>query len=118
MLACRLGRGRGVLRPRGCAFPHSSAGANQRQPAFPHNVGDTDGPQRMSVFGDERIELAKQVVLVMDEMPTKARYFLDNGTLLGLWRDGELIDNDDDFVSPCRCALCLVFGRLACSGSS
>jgi hypothetical protein len=72
----------------------------------------------MSVFGDERIELAKQVVLVMDEMPTKARYFLDNGTLLGLWRDGELIDNDDDFVSPCRCALCLVFGRLACSGSS
>jgi cytidyltransferase-like protein len=61
------------------------------------NAGDTDGPQPMSRFGAERLTLAKQVALILNEMPSQPRYFLDNGTLLGLWRDGELIDNDDDF---------------------
>ena len=61
------------------------------------NAGDTDGPQPMSRFGAERLSLAKKVARVLDEMPSQPRYFLDNGTLLGLWRDGELIDNDDDF---------------------
>ena len=61
------------------------------------NAGDTDGPQPMSRFGAERLSLAKKVARVLDEMPSQPRYFLDNGTLLGLWRDGELIDSDDDF---------------------
>jgi len=59
--------------------------------------GDVDGPQPMSRFLNERLALAKVVKLVLDEMPSRPRFFLDNGTLLGLWRDGELIDKDDDF---------------------
>jgi cytidyltransferase-like protein len=61
------------------------------------NPGDTDGPQPMSRYGTERTNLAKEVALVMASMPCRPRYFLDNGTLLGLWRNGELIENDDDF---------------------
>jgi len=60
-------------------------------------AGDTAGPQPMSLYGAERTDLAKVVALVLDSMPSEPRYFLDNGTLLGLWRDGGLIENDDDF---------------------
>ena len=60
-------------------------------------AGDTDGPQPMSMFGDARIALGSLVADVLDEMPSQPRYFLDNGTLLGLWRDGALIESDDDF---------------------
>lgn len=97
MFARRLGLG---LRPRGPVAWAACAKRLITAPtvgARPFNAGDTDGPQPMSMFGDERILLAKEVMAVMKEMPSKPRFFLDNGTLLGLWRNGELIDSDDDF---------------------
>ena len=66
-------------------------------PRYEANAGDTDGPQPMSLFGSERTDLAKACAVVLEAMPSKPRYFLDNGTLLGLWRNGQLIDKDDDF---------------------
>eukprot|EP00658_Telonema_sp_P-2_P015429 TRINITY_DN15931_c0_g1_i7.p1 TRINITY_DN15931_c0_g1~~TRINITY_DN15931_c0_g1_i7.p1 ORF type:complete len:447 (+),score=80.14 TRINITY_DN15931_c0_g1_i7:237-1577(+) len=61
------------------------------------NPNDSDGPQPMSRSGFERTSLAKMLAMVMDAMPRRPRYFLDSGTLLGLWRDGDLIEKDDDF---------------------
>ena len=61
------------------------------------NAHDSDLPEPMSKYGTERIELGKTLALVMDAMPCRPRYFLDNGTLLGVWRDGQLIEKDDDF---------------------
>jgi hypothetical protein len=58
------------------------------------SAGDTAGAQPMSLFGERRTDLAKVVALVLDSMPSQPRYFLDNGTLLGLWRDGRLIESD------------------------
>ena len=51
----------------------------------------------MSRFGTERTALAREVALLMDALPQPPPYFLDNGTLLGLWREGALINSDDDF---------------------
>jgi hypothetical protein len=51
----------------------------------------------MGQLGPERTGLGSIVADVMDTMSQKPRYFLDNGTLLGIWRDGGLIDCDDDF---------------------
>ena len=56
-----------------------------------------NGPQPMSRFGTERTALAREVALLMDALPQPPPYFLDNGTLLGLWREGALINSDDDF---------------------
>jgi cytidyltransferase-like protein len=51
----------------------------------------------MSIFGTERKALAHAVARVLNDIPKRPKYFVDNGTLLGLWRDGALIDCDDDF---------------------
>lgn len=51
----------------------------------------------MSRFGPERTQLARAVTAALDNSAAHYRYFLDNGTLLGLMRDGALIDCDDDF---------------------
>ena len=56
-----------------------------------------DMAQPMSRFGKERTTLGYEVSCVLAGMPQRPRFFLDNGTLLGLWRGGELIENDDDF---------------------
>ena len=56
-----------------------------------------NGPQPMSRFGTERTALAREVALLIDALPQPPPYFLDNGTLLGLWREGALINSDDDF---------------------
>ena len=105
MFSRRLGLGLG-LRPRGAILPRRGVLRALAAPADGHvfNAGDTDGPQPMSVFGAQRVALAKEVMLVLKSMPCKPRFFLDNGTLLGLWRNGELIDSDDDFD----------FGLLVC----
>ena len=52
-----------------------------------------NGPQPMSRFGTERTALAREVALLMDALPQPPPYFLDNGTLLGLWREGALINS-------------------------
>ena len=51
----------------------------------------------MSKFGAERTALARVVCSIMDDLPQRPEYFLDNGTLLGIWRDNALIEVDDDF---------------------
>ena len=51
----------------------------------------------MSMYGKERNALGSILSDVLSGMPAAPRYFLDNGTLLGLWRNGALIDKDDDF---------------------
>ena len=51
----------------------------------------------MSRFSRERTELARTVAVALDSAGAQYPYFLDNGTLLGLVRDGALIDQDDDF---------------------
>ena len=61
------------------------------------NPHDTALPQPMSKYGNERIALGSLVALAMEAMPSQPKYFLDNGTLLGLWRNNALIDSDDDF---------------------
>ena len=61
------------------------------------NPHDTELPQPMSKYGNERIALGSLVALAMEAMPSQPKYFLDNGTLLGLWRNNALIDSDDDF---------------------
>ena len=98
MFSRRLGLGLG-LRPRGAVLPRRGALRALAAPADGHvfNAGDTDGPQPMSVFGAQRVALAKEVMLVLKSMPCKPRFFLDNGTLLGLWR------NDDDRGSIHTC---------------
>jgi cytidyltransferase-like protein len=54
-------------------------------------------PQPMSIYGKERTQLGATLSNIMNKMKPSPRYFLDNGTLLGLWRNGQLIDKDDDF---------------------
>ena len=47
-------------------------------------------------YGIERINLAKYLrdeILILIEN----KYFIENGTLLGAWRNNKLIDHDDDF---------------------
>ena len=58
----------------------------------PPHSRDTAGPQPMSLYGKERTELGSILSDVLSNMPSAPRYFLDNGTLLGLWRNGTLID--------------------------
>ena len=58
---------------------------------------DKELPQPMSVYGKERTQLGAILQTVMSQMHIPPRYFLDNGTLLGLWRNGQLIEKDDDF---------------------
>lgn len=59
------------------------------------SIVSTTVSQPMSRFGAERVALASAVASVLGS--SRHRYFLDSGTLLGLWRDGALIENDDDF---------------------
>jgi len=59
------------------------------------NPINLDVAQPMSRFGEERVALARIVTSILDK--SKHQYFLDSGTLIGLWRDGALIDKDDDF---------------------
>ena len=77
-----VGRGRTCVGAATAPSPHGS---------------DTAGPQPMSMYGKERNALGSILSDVLSDMPAAPRYFLDNGTLLGLWRNGALIDKDDDF---------------------
>ena len=80
--ACALARRLPTLRaPAGPRGP--AAALLRRGAASSITAEDADGPQPMSRFGPQRLELAKQVALVLDEMPSRPRYFLENGTLLG-----------------------------------
>ena len=47
-------------------------------------------------YGDQRLELAK---LLRDEVFDKLNlsWYIENGTLLGAWRNGKFIKHDDDF---------------------
>ena len=79
---------------------YSSCGGRPSKSTFsPHTSHpyDTDGPQPMSKYRIERIEIGNIVARVLDKMPSQPKYFLDNGTLLGIWRSGKLIESDDDF---------------------
>lgn len=49
-----------------------------------------------NVYGKQRLELAihlRDTVLPMIKRP----FFVENGTLLGAWRNGKFIEHDDDF---------------------
>ncbi len=73
---------------------HAGGRLHDHKPAAASIVSTTVS-QPMSRFGAERVALASAVASVLGS--SRHRYFLDSGTLLGLWRDGALIENDDDF---------------------
>lgn len=59
----------------------------------PHKVADA-GCDR---YGKQRLALACHVRDLLDQRWTPGRWFIENGTLLGAWRNGRFIPHDDDF---------------------
>lgn len=74
--------------------PLSAYGVQRTAPRVRH-FGAQAGALPMSRFGQERTQLARAVAKALES--TGSIFFLDNGTLLGLTRDGALIEKDDDF---------------------
>lgn len=57
----------------------------------PHKAGRVGN----DIYGEARLELAKRVKRVLNRWPVV--WFLDGGTLLGAFRTGEVLPQDDDF---------------------
>jgi hypothetical protein len=50
------------------------------------------------IYGPMRVELGRKVCDVMDKWePYAGKHFVESGTLLGGWRNGQMIPHDDDF---------------------
>ena len=48
-------------------------------------------------YGSHRVELARKLIPWLNKFPGGLIWFLESGTLLGAYRNGKMLDHDDDF---------------------